>query len=101
VINGHADFPEDPFWGDGKLYYAEYGRNRVSVWDGSTNRTLWTEDGCGPSAVMPPGDGMLALIVGFGSSSLRSPRSGVKRCLLRFSTTLRRDNICQRTCQVL
>jgi gluconolactonase len=59
VINGDAAFPEGPFWADGKLYYAEYGGNRVSVWDGTSNSVLWAEDGCGPSAVMPFADGML------------------------------------------
>jgi gluconolactonase len=59
VINGDAEFPEGPFWADGKLYYAEYGGNRVSVWDGAANRVLWQEDGCGPSAVMPFGAGLL------------------------------------------
>jgi gluconolactonase len=59
IINGDAEFPEGPFWADGNLYYAEYGGNRVSVWDGKVNRVLWTEDGCGPSAVMPLGVGLL------------------------------------------
>jgi gluconolactonase len=59
VINGDAEFPEGPFWADGKLYYAEYGGDRVSVWDGSANRVLWAQDGCGPSAVMPFAGGML------------------------------------------
>jgi sugar lactone lactonase YvrE len=59
VINGAAEFPEGPFWAEGKLYYAEYGGDRVSVWDGTTNRMLWTEDGCGPSAVMPFASGWL------------------------------------------
>ena len=61
-IQGHQwrrRIPEGPFWADGKLYYAEYGGNRVSVWDGTTNRALWTEDGCGPSAVMPFAGGWL------------------------------------------
>jgi sugar lactone lactonase YvrE len=59
VIDGEAEFPEGPFWADGKLYYAEYGGDRVSVWDGTAKRTLWTQEGCGPSAVMPFADGML------------------------------------------
>lgn len=59
VINGEAEFPEGPFWADGKLYYAEYGGNRVSVWDGAANRMLWQEDGCGPSAMLPFGAGWL------------------------------------------
>jgi gluconolactonase len=59
VINADAEFPEGPFWANGKLYYAEYGGNRVSVWDGKSNRVLWTQDGCGPSAVMPFEVGLL------------------------------------------
>lgn len=59
VINGDADFPEGPFFADGKLYYAEYGGNRVSVWDGQENAALWAQDGCGPSAVMPYQGGWL------------------------------------------
>jgi gluconolactonase len=59
VINGHAEFPEGPFWADGKLYCAEYGGDRVSVCDGATNRVLWMQDGCGPSAVMPFATGLL------------------------------------------
>ena len=43
LINGAAEFPEGPFWAEGKLYYAEYGGNRVSVWDGTANRVFWTQ----------------------------------------------------------
>jgi sugar lactone lactonase YvrE len=59
VINGDAEFPEGPFWADGELYYAEYGGNRVSAWDGAADRVHWAQDGCGPSAVMPFAGGML------------------------------------------
>jgi gluconolactonase len=59
VINADAAFPEGPFWANGKLYYAEYGGNRVSVWDGAAHRTVWSQDGCGPSAVMPFAGGWL------------------------------------------
>jgi gluconolactonase len=67
VINGDAEFPEGPFWAEGKLYYAEYGGNRVSVWDGAANRALWTQDGCGPSAVMPFAGGMLVTCYDHGA----------------------------------
>jgi gluconolactonase len=67
IVNGEAAFPEGPFWADGKLYYAEYGGNRVSVWDGTANRPLWSADGCGPSAVMPFADGMLVTCYDNGS----------------------------------
>ncbi len=67
IINGDADFPEGPYFADGKLYYAEYGGNRVSVWDGNENAVLWTQDGCGPSAVMPFQDGWLVTCYDNGS----------------------------------
>jgi sugar lactone lactonase YvrE len=59
VINADEAFPEGPFFADGKLYYAEYGGNRVTAWEGAANRTLWSQDGCGPSAVMPFAGGWL------------------------------------------
>ena len=67
VVNAEAEFPEGPFWADGKLYYAEYGGNRVSVWDGTANRSLWQAEGCGPSAVMPFADGILVTCYDNGS----------------------------------
>jgi len=58
VLNQDAHFPEGPLWHDGKLYYVEYDRNTVTVWDGKSNRTFATLKGCGPSAVirMPRGE---------------------------------------------
>jgi hypothetical protein len=50
-----------PLWADGKLYYAEYGGNRVNVWNGTAHQVLWKEDGCGPSAVMPFAGGVMAV----------------------------------------
>lgn len=67
VIDGDADFPEGPYWADDKLYYAEYGGNRVSVWDGGSSSTFWSQDGCGPSAVMPYQDGWLVTCYDNGS----------------------------------
>jgi len=55
VINDGASFPEGPVVVDGKLLYAEYGAHRVTQWDGKTNTTLWSQDGCGPSAIVPMG----------------------------------------------
>ena len=52
VLNGDAHFPEGPIWHDGKLYYVEYDRSTVGVWDGKTNRVFGTLKGCGPSAVI-------------------------------------------------
>jgi sugar lactone lactonase YvrE len=52
VLNQDAHFPEGPIWDDGKLYYVEYDRNTVTVWDGKINRVFATLKGCGPSAVI-------------------------------------------------
>jgi gluconolactonase len=52
VLNDDAHFAEGPIWYQGKLYYVEYDRNSVTVWDGSSNRVFWSKPGCGPSAVI-------------------------------------------------
>jgi gluconolactonase len=52
VLNPDAHFPEGPIWHDGKLYYVEYDRNTVTVWDGKSNQVFATLPGCGPSAVI-------------------------------------------------
>ena len=52
VLNQDAHFPEGPIWHDGKLFYVEYDRNTVTVWDGKSNRVFATQKGCGPSAVI-------------------------------------------------
>ena len=52
VLNDDASYPEGPIWHDGKLYYVEYGRNAVTVWNGRTNKRFWSQPGCGQSAVV-------------------------------------------------
>lgn len=52
VLNDDAHFPEGPLWRDGKLYYVEYDRNTVTVWDGQKNTVFAVQKGCGPSAVI-------------------------------------------------
>lgn len=52
VINEDAHFAEGPIWYGGKLYYVEYDRNSVTVWDGVRNTQFWSKSGCGPSAVI-------------------------------------------------
>jgi gluconolactonase len=57
VLNDDAHFPEGPIWYRGKLYYVEYDRNSVTIWDGARNRIFWQKAGCGPSAVIPTAGG--------------------------------------------
>jgi sugar lactone lactonase YvrE len=51
VIDAKAAFPEGPLFFDGKLYYAQYGAHKISVWDGETIADFWSQDGCGPAAI--------------------------------------------------
>ncbi len=53
ALRTDASFPEGPAVIDGALYYAEYGGNVVTRWDGQSSGTVWKLDGCGPSAVIP------------------------------------------------
>jgi sugar lactone lactonase YvrE len=55
VIDAKALFPEGPVIAGGKLLYVEYAGHTVSVWDGKAKNTLWKQDGCGPSAIVPMG----------------------------------------------
>ena len=57
VLNDDVHFAEGPIWYQGKLYYVEYDRNSVTVWDGKRNTIFWSKPGCGPSAVIPTSRG--------------------------------------------
>jgi len=57
VLNDDVHFPEGPVWYHGKLYYVEYDRNTVTVWDGKQNTIFWSQKGCGPSAVIATAQG--------------------------------------------
>ncbi|MFO0992286.1 MAG: SMP-30/gluconolactonase/LRE family protein [Hyphomicrobiales bacterium] len=51
IITKQALFPEGPLVRDGLLYYAEYGGDRVSAWDGKDTSIFWSREGSGPSAI--------------------------------------------------
>lgn len=53
VLNADAHYPEGPVWYRDKLYYVEYDRNTVTVWDGKSNSVFASDPGCGQSAVVP------------------------------------------------
>ncbi len=57
IINNNAGFPEGPtILADGSLLYVEYGNHKVTRWDGKENSVFWSQEGCGPSAIVPMGD---------------------------------------------
>lgn len=59
VIDPEAHFPEGPFVRDGRLAYVEYAGNVANTWDGTKLAQLWSEEGCGPSAIAPFGLGWI------------------------------------------
>ena len=69
VINPDAHFAEGPIWSHGKLYYVEYDRNTVTVWDGAKNSVFWSKPGCGPSAVIVTAQGEF-LVTCYDSGSI-------------------------------
>jgi gluconolactonase len=56
-----AFYPEGPIWQGDKLYYAEMGADRISVYENGARRTFYHERGCGPTALAPYGGGFLVL----------------------------------------
>jgi sugar lactone lactonase YvrE len=56
-----AFYPEGPCCMDGKLYYVEYSAHRVMTSDGRTTKQVWSEDGTGPSAILPLKDGQMLI----------------------------------------
>jgi sugar lactone lactonase YvrE len=79
IITNQALFPEGPLVRDGILYYAEYGGDRVSAWDGRETSLFWSRTGSGPSAIGVLGDHFVvacfssneAAIVGRDGTTLR------------------------------
>ena len=60
IITNQALFPEGPLVRDGILYYAEYGGDRVSAWDGEKTSVFWSRPGSGPSAIGALGENFVA-----------------------------------------
>ncbi len=61
VVNDKALYPEGALTDGNSFFYTEMGADRVMRWDGSTNRKVWSRDGCGPTSVAHFGDGLLIL----------------------------------------
>jgi gluconolactonase len=56
-----ALYPEGPLWQDDRLYFAEMRADRITIAEPSGTRTFFEQDGCGPTAIAPYGDGFLVL----------------------------------------
>lgn len=53
ITDTHAFYPEGPLWYRGRLYYVEYARNDIKVWDGRRAKVFWHKKGCGPTDLIP------------------------------------------------
>ena len=56
-----ASYPEGPLWDGERLFYAEMGADRVSVYERGERRTFFEQRGCGPTAIAPYGGGFVIL----------------------------------------
>lgn len=56
-----ALYPEGPLWQGDRLYFAEMSADRVSVFEDGAAHPFFTQEGCGPTAIAPYGEGFLVL----------------------------------------
>ncbi|WP_395647333.1 SMP-30/gluconolactonase/LRE family protein [Terricaulis sp.] len=56
-----ASYPEGPLWVGSRLYYAEMGADRISTWENGQSGVFFRQQGCGPTAIAPYGEGFLVL----------------------------------------
>jgi len=62
VVNASSAYPEGPSVVNGVLYYAEMGNDRILRFDGARNAQVWSREGCGPTSVVPRGDGSMVVL---------------------------------------
>lgn len=77
VIADKVAFPEGPYVEDGTLFFTEYAGNKVNLWDGSSLKTVWEGQGCGPSAILPLGEDLVVTCYDNGTIA-RIGRDGKK-----------------------
>jgi sugar lactone lactonase YvrE len=56
-----AQYPEGALWHQGRLYYAEMGRDVVVRSDLKTTHVFWRKKGCGPVSIAPYRGGFVVL----------------------------------------
>ena len=62
AIDPKANYPEGPVLIGGMLFYAEMSADRVTVWDGTSRRTFFRRERCGPTSISPMSDERLAIL---------------------------------------
>jgi sugar lactone lactonase YvrE len=58
---------------DGTLYFVEYGGHRIRTWDGKETKLFWSQDGCGPSAIVELGGNYAVTCYDSGQMAVVSP----------------------------
>lgn len=56
-----AEYPEGPLWQGERLYFAEMRADRVRIVTPAGTRDFFVQQGCGPTAIAPYGEGFLVL----------------------------------------
>ncbi len=92
VLDANASYPEGPLFVGQRLYVAEMGADRVSLYEHGAKSTFFREEGCGPTALTPYRGGFAilchlageivavdakgAVTARFGKGVLRDPNDG-------------------------
>jgi len=72
----NASYPEGALWHQGRLYYAEMGRDVVVVSDLSTHRVFWQRKGCGPVSIAAYGAGEFVVLCHLAHAIVRVSAEG-------------------------
>jgi sugar lactone lactonase YvrE len=73
-----ASYPEGPLWVGERLFYAEMPLHRVVEWKAGRRRDLWSEPGCGPTAIAPYRGDEFIVLCHLGGKLVRLDREGRK-----------------------
>lgn len=76
VLTEGARFPEGPEVIDGRLYYVEYGGHTIMTWEPAGTRQFWSQEGCGPSALLQLAGGDFLVTCYDSGSIARVSRDG-------------------------
>ncbi|MGQ0533714.1 MAG: SMP-30/gluconolactonase/LRE family protein [Caulobacteraceae bacterium] len=56
-----ASYPEGALWQAERLYFAEMGADRITLYENGATRPFFVQQGCGPTAIAPYDRGFLVL----------------------------------------
>ena len=83
AIDPKANYPEGPVLIGGMLFYAEMSADRVTVWDGTSRRTFFKRERCGPTSVSPMSNDRLAILCHLENAVVIVSKSGTVLKVIR------------------